>query len=640
MAVAKKTVKQALLSVLLLSNLAVNESSASNTASTSAIRDEVLANQSTVYSINLPAQTVADSLASLSEQLDILLLFPYQIASDLQANPVKGKYTLSQTLELVLQDTGFSGRLTPKGVLMISLTESDSAIKKGRVKERADMNVNHKTKKTLLAAAIGLFAAGGTGFSVAQDEGSSSQAQIDEVIVTAQKREERLIDVPMSISVVDSAKIESRGIQNFSDLSYAVPNLSVTELSGGNQIIAIRGVSNISGSSPLVGIYLDEIPLSVHPLITPSLQAIDIKQVEVLKGPQGMLYGQGSVGGTMRFITNAPEMNEFNGEITASIYDTDNGSSSNELTMVANLPVIDDQLAFRIVGTYRDKGGWIDRINDNADDINDDELSHIRLSGLWEASDNLSITAMAIQHRNDFGATNFVNTAPESDSKYLQPVRRGLSVAPSNTSHNYDIYNLVVEYDLGFARLTSATSKFDIEDIIPNGASTLVFGPEPGTPLDLFVYNQATSGAGYSQELRLTSSSDKINWTLGLFYDDAEFDYQEAGSDIFIGGNPISISTSVSKLEQSATSTSIFGTLSYNLSDKVTVDLGGRYYEDDKSQLFLLDGAALSDKTASFDNTSFRGALSYAVADNANIYFSVAQGFRSGGINFFQPAQL
>ena len=100
--------------------------------------------------------------------------------------------------------------------------------------------------------------------------------------------------------------------------------------------------------------------------------------------------------------------------------------------MVANLPVIDDQLAFRIAASYKDKGGWIDRVNDNANDINDSELSHIRLSGLWEASDKLSVTAMAIQHRNDVGALNLVNTTPASDSKYLQPARNGLGVAPTN----------------------------------------------------------------------------------------------------------------------------------------------------------------------------------------------------------------
>ncbi len=569
---------------------------------------------------------------------NVQLLYPHELAHMTGVNPVNGVHTINEALGILLRGTDFSGDLTDGGVIVISLRQNTLLKDQEKTMERGRNN-----KRTLLATLIAFFATGAVTQGVmAQDVNNDGQTakkqnQIDEIIVTAQKREERLIDVPMSISVVGNEEIKNRGIQNFSDLSYAVPNLSVIETNAGHQQITIRGVSNGIGSSALVGIYLDEIPLSISPSITPSLQAIDIKQVEVLKGPQGMLYGQGSVGGTLRFITNAPELNELTGDITASIYDTDNGSSSNELTMVANLPVIDDQLAFRVAATYQDKGGWIDRVNDNANDINDSELSHIRLSGLWEASDNLSITAMAIQHRNDFGGSNLVNTAPENDSKHLQPVRNGLGVLPSDSSHNYDIYHLVVDYDLGFATLTSATSKFDVEELVTGNANTIVLGPQPGTPLDLFFHNQATTGDGFSQELRLTSNSDKMSWTLGLFYDDNEDDYQDTGSGVYINGSPIFTSTSVGKLEKKATSSSIFGTLSYNLSDRVTVDLGGRYYEDDKSQLFVLDNVAVSDQTASFDNASFRGAVSYALADNANVYFSISQGFRSGGLNFATP---
>ena len=501
-----------------------------------------------------------------------------------------------------------------------------------------------QTKKSLLATLIAFFATGAVTQGVmAQDvnnEGQTAkkQNQIDEIIVTAQKREERLIDVPMSISVVGNEEIKNRGIQNVTDLSYAVPNLSVTERGGGVAQISLRGVSNLAGSSALVGIYLDEIPLSLTPNVKPDLQAIDIKQVEVLKGPQGMLYGQGSVGGTVRFITNAPEMNELTGEVTASVYGTDNGSSSNEITMVANLPAIDDQLAFRVAASYKDKGGWIDRVNDNARDINDSELSHIRLSGLWEPSDNLSVTAMVMQHRNDIGALNIVNTIPVSDSKYREPTRNGLGLATSDNNNEYDIYNLVINYDFDFATLTSSTSKSTTEAIFATDPLTIVLGPAPGTPLNFFSYNVAISAKGFSQELRLTSASDsRMNWTLGVFYDDVEDRYFDAGSDLYLSGIPLSISTATTLIDGTATSTSVFGNMSYSITDKLTVDLGGRYYEDDKSQLFVFDNVVLSDKTASFDNTSFRGALSYAVTDSANIYLSVSQGFRSGGMNFASP---
>jgi len=592
---------------------------------------------SSPHHITIAKSSVEQALKTLAQQTGVQLLFPFDLVKTLQAEPLRGDYTVMQALDILLKDTGLSGSLTDSGVITISQIDLNS---NGKGKD--DMNI--KTKKSLLATLIAFFATGAVTQGVmAQDvnnEGQTAkkQNQIDEIIVTAQKREERLIDVPMSISVVGSEEIKNRGIQNVTDLSYAVPNLFVVEREGGAAEISIRGVSNFAGSSALVGIYLDEIPLSITPYIKPDLQAIDIQQIEVLKGPQGMLYGQGSVGGTVRFITNAPEMNELNGDITASIYDTANGSSSNELTMVANLPVIDDQLAFRVAGTYKDKGGWIDRVNDNARDINDNELSHIRISGLWEPSDKLSITAMAIRHRNDIGALNLVNTTPASDSKYLQPVRNGLGVAATANNNGYDIYNLVINYDLDFAALTSSTSKSTIETAFTANTATLTFGPAPGTTFDLFQHNPTYDAKGLSQELRLTSTSDsRMNWTLGVFYDDVEDRNLNTGADLYFSEIPLSISTATTIIDSTSKSTSVFGNISYSITDKLTVDLGGRYYEDDKSQLFVFDNVVLSDKTASFDNTSFRGALSYALTESANIYFSVSQGFRSGGMNFFSP---
>ena len=231
-------------------------------------------------------------------------------------------------------------------------------------------------------------------------QAATQQSSIDEIIVTAQKKEERLLDVPISISVVSDEFIENAGISNLADLAYAVPNLSVVETSPGVFTAAIRGVTNNSGFAPLTGIYLDEIPLSVTTVASVNLETIDIERVEVLKGPQGTLYGQGSVGGTIRFIAKKPSFDGIEGQIGGSAYGTKDGDSSGEFTGVLNLPVIDDTLAFRVAATYKDRGGWIDRPDAGIDNANDSELSSIRLKGLWNISDDFNANLTVINHRS------------------------------------------------------------------------------------------------------------------------------------------------------------------------------------------------------------------------------------------------
>ncbi|MDB9951895.1 TonB-dependent receptor [Porticoccaceae bacterium] len=632
MAVAKKTVKQALLSVLLLSNLAVNESSASNTASTSAIRDEVLANQSTVYSINLPAQTVADSLASLSEQLDILLLFPYQIASDLQANPVKGKYTLSQTLELVLQDTGFSGRLTPKGVLMISLTQSDSAIKKGRVKERIDMNVNHKTKKTLLAAAIGMFAVGGMNAASAQDQNESAtqQSNIDEIIVTAQKREQRLIDVPISIATLSEEKLKNMGIDGIDKLVYAIPNLSIRSNSESEKRFVIRGVSNVRGNSALVGVYLDEIPVSLHPQFQPNLQMLDIQRVEVLRGPQGTLYGQGSTGGTVRLLTKNPNFDGVNGEIGSSFYTTQGGDTSGEVSAIANIPVIDDTLAFRVAASYKDVGGWIDQPDANKEDINDVETSYIRIKGLWQFSEDLTVNAMVLRSRDDAGALGYGNIKDsQGDLFWRQVERNGLPLLSTDISTYSDIYNVTLNYDLGFATLTSSTSQIEF-GIDPYNYSTRV-NQDPVSNAGVTIAEIFVDTEGFTQEIRLqgVTGNNKLDWVVGAFYSD--IDVKQGREDISIYTEGVfGLSLGSFNERETSESRAIFTSIDYHLSQQLTFTVGARYFEDDR----VIDGSFYTvPKSATFDHVSPVIGASYTLSNDASIYLRVAEGFRSGGFN-------
>ena len=252
------------------------------------------------------------------------------------------------------------------------------------------------------------------------------------------------------------------GIDGIDKLVYAIPNLSIRSTNESEKRFVIRGVSNVRGSSALVGVYLDEIPVSLSPQYQPNLQMLDVQRVEVLRGPQGTLYGQGSTGGTIRLLTNNPTFDGVNGEIGSSFYTTQGGDTSSEVSAITNIPVIDDTLAFRVAASYKDVGGWIDQPDANKEDINDVETSYIRVKGLWQASDDLTVNAMVIRARDDAGAQGYGNIKDsQGDLFWRQVERNGLPLLGTEISTYSDIYNVTLNYDLGFATLTSSTSQVE-----------------------------------------------------------------------------------------------------------------------------------------------------------------------------------
>ena len=205
------------------------------------------------YNINVPQLNAAHALNRLAEQTGVTFLFPYSVAETQQANPVVGRFTLMQALKMLLQNTALSGGLTDSGVVMISRNDLNENGKGKRM--------NIKNKRNLLATFVTMFASGAMAQGVDGDQqAATQQSSIDEIIVTAQKKEERLLDVPISISVVSDEFIENAGISDLVDLAYAVPNLSVIETSPGVLTAAIRGVSNNQGTLHLLESILTKSP--------------------------------------------------------------------------------------------------------------------------------------------------------------------------------------------------------------------------------------------------------------------------------------------------------------------------------------------------------------------------------------------
>lgn len=569
------------------------------------------------YQLNIDSQKVEQALRKLANATGSQLLFPYDLVETLESTSIAGRYTLERALEVMLTGTPLSAEFTEEGVILITLNQ----------KKSDQGEVSMFAKRNILTTAIGAVLSGGI---VAQEDvsGKEMDGLLEEVIVTAQKRQQRLMDVPISIAVVNNDSLKKASIKNINDLSYLIPNLTVAESESGAKSIVMRGVGNGSGSSPLVGLYLDEIPLAIHPVLAVDVQTIDIQRAEVLRGPQGTLYGQGSIGGTIRLISNKPSFKGFEGEVGVSLSNTKSGDLNEELTGIANIPLIDDKLAVRIAATFKDKSGWIDQPARNVSDANNTELSNLHFKTLWRVSDNVTANAAAIRYRNDSGGFNHTNIGDVTDSIFLPIVRNDLDFPSTDISYDYDIYNLTLSYDWDFATLLSSSTHLDVKNYRASSSSGLVFSPSPGTLIDSVELDLTQTGNAFSQELRLVGKNNKYNWVVGAFYSDVEYSATSNFSR-YVGGTGLGAPFDLSIFDTSK-SIAFYADLSYLFNDRLTVAVGTRYFEDDRSEIVPVFGTSDRGK---FDKLSSRASFSYSLGEQSSVYLSISEGFRSGGFN-------
>src|SRR6202167_5025362 len=199
---------------------------------------------------------------------------------------------------------------------------------------------------------------------------TSTDSQLAEVVVTAEKRESTVQKTPFSLTAVSGDELASRGISSVAGLIADVPGISVRSAGPGQTELEMRGLSSSGGAAPTVGFYLDDIPLTppvaaLNGKVVVDPDLYDLSRAEVLRGPQGTLYGSGSMGGTIRLITNPPELNKFTGSLDVDGSGTKNGGANGSGNLMLNIPVIDDKVALRVVGTDKYVSGWLDRVYEN-----------------------------------------------------------------------------------------------------------------------------------------------------------------------------------------------------------------------------------------------------------------------------------
>ncbi|HIG66719.1 MAG TPA: TonB-dependent receptor [Porticoccaceae bacterium] len=462
---------------------------------------------------------------------------------------------------------------------------------------------------------------------------------IDEIIVTAQKRDQSILDIPFAISAFGEKEIKARGASDIKDMQYSVPGLSITNNQPGQDRVQIRGASSGVGlGSPTVGRYMDEVGVSSDATQRAlDIPLLDIQRIEVLRGPQGTLYGAGSIGGTIRFISNSPDLDEVSGSLGIGFSSIDDGSNGNEINGVVNLPIIEDKLAIRIAASTEDIGGWIDNTAMGESDVNEAERDFVRAKVLFKPSDSFNASFMWMHY--EFEQDNNNHELSESGFTLLNVDNRGATNerevnTPFATpvSDEWDLLNLILNYEIENATILSSTGYLDRKINFKSEFVNAFFPPNAFGSIELEDRESET----LTQEIRVNSNWDKpLNYTVGAFYRKTDTSQTQILSYPVFFGFPPQVTTGAAPIDSK--SWAAFGELSYEFSETFTASFGMRYFEEDQEpSIFLLGGPApmdMSPEDQSFDAVTPRLNFLWSVSESTSLYATMSKGFRSGGIN-------
>ena len=559
------------------------------------------------------------------------------------------------------------------------------------------------TTRNILMASAGMAALLISGAAAAQVQEEQPAPQADqsatdtdpaEIIVTAQKREERVLDIAQSVSVVSGDLLERQQATTFQDYLAQVPGLSLEQSEPGVGRLMLRGV-NTGGVASTVAVYIDETPFgSSSGLVNGAILAadfdpFDVARIEVLRGPQGTLYGASSLGGVLKFVTNEPDLNRFAARARAGLEFVDDGGTGYSVNGVVNVP-LGDAAAFRGTGFYRKRAGWVDAGGPGVtlvspfggqidvpsvvdEDINDSRVWGGRGSVLFKPTQQLTIrlTAHAQNIKSDGSAA--VEVEPDDFDDPVDGLQRTLIFNEPNKL-KYRLYNGVVEYDFGFATLLSSTSfarqnqSFTDDFTAAFGSFLNVFlgplNPNFPPPLDQIVpppitserigmlNHQQTNLKKFTQELRLASpSSSRLEWLVGAYYTKERGLIDQDFTGVLLDtGQPftdpvvrdLGIATVTSRYREIAG----FANVTWHVTDRFDITAGGRLSENKQSAeqvtaghpLLVGAGGALPVIRSKEDVFTYSLAPRFEISDTTAVYARIAKGYRPGGPNIVPPS--
>ncbi len=519
------------------------------------------------------------------------------------------------------------------------------------------------SKRRLTAILLASSALGATfawaGAAVAADAPKSGDSanQVAEVVVTAQKRTERLQDVPASVAVVNLGALADQGLTSFQDYVARVPGLSIATTHEGSAQITLRGITTgPAQSASATAFYIDEMPIgSVNAYvggssITPDLDPSDVANLEVLKGPQGTLYGAGSVGGLVKFDLVKPDFVNFGGHLEGGLSQVEHGGTGYNVRAGVNMPLINDRLVLRISAFDRTDPGYIDNVwpntlrNTGGNDINSTRVRGGRVALDAMITDNFELDLSALGQDTHSNGSNTEDVSAPS----LQPIYGDLKArvfSDSPTDVWLRVYNATAKTTLGGFKLVSSTT---YQSFITNAEAdgTNSYGPLLGG-LGIRA-DSATSTKRFSQEFRADNSAfdGKVDYQLGLYFTHEDDSNRVLRFEVF---NPVSGATIAfpniinAAILSRYTEFSQFANATWHVTDKFDI-LGGVRMSEDRQHYYqdyfgLLVGPhpVIQEKGEKGNIATYLLSPSYKFTPDSMIYARISTGYRPGGPNATPP---
>lgn len=484
--------------------------------------------------------------------------------------------------------------------------------------------MNHSRLYLGLTASL---AAATSTLAVAQEDSTQGYV-IEEVQVTAQRRTERALDVPISITALGAEQLGKGDVQQLGDIAKLTPGMRFDN-QGGNAQPTIRGVGSsvvIAGAGANIAVYTDGF-YSPNPIAADS-ELLNIESIQVLKGPQGTLFGRNSTGGAILVTTKDPSGEE-SGFIRESVGNY--GARRSELYVTGGPS---EDLAFDFARLDRDGDGYLENINTGDDEVGSYDNRSVRLGAFWQVNDSLSFLLRYTKAEIDDPSVTAVNFYEKGGRVYSYAGTIGANVSsePHEIANNYpfgytsesEATQLRIKLDLGFAMLTSYTQSRNEEGIHDYDFD--------GSALSIYHYHFETTDDIFTQEFLLTSQGDgPLQWTTGLFYMEDETVYPN--NQASVGGAPFVPTGGTGII---ATSTAVFADVTYALLDNLFVTLGARYSIDELEDAYYIS-TVTSQKVDvegnEDDKVTPRVAVRYELNDNSSVYTSYTEGFKSSIIN-------
>jgi outer membrane receptor protein involved in Fe transport len=599
--------------------------------------------------VDIPPEPLELALKTLAKDRGFQVVYRTEVVGSARTRGVRGQLSTAEALTKLLEGTRLAYAFLDDNTITITRTDfkTGTAASPDASAPSADPKSDDRSEgqksSSLRLAQLDQGTSSNTGSVSADQANAAEPARDQEVVVTAQKKgAERVQDVPVPISVLNAESLSQNNQVLIRDYYATVPSLSVSPSELGQQQIAIRGVTAGNDASPTVGILIDDMPygssVSAAGFIVPDIDPGDLARIEVLRGPQGTLYGADSLGGLIKFVTKEPTTDAYSGRIEAGTSYSYNGNDPGyNLRASANIPAT-DELAFRISGFTRQDPGYVDNTVSDLQGVNVAESEGGRLAALWRPAQDLSIKLSALYQYTRGDGSSEVDRLPGTED-----VDQNFIPLTGSFDRKVQAYSATVDYKLGGITLTSVTGYSnadynDVQDLTPYfGSLAQSFFQVSGGPF----YDHDDTEKD-SQELRFAGTLwQDFDWLAGGFYT-----HEHTAGDVVIGAansTTGAFAGEVADLNAPFTfqESAAFADLTYRFTERFDLQLGGRESQYTNRNDTSVDSGPLYGKPASVTPPieAKANAFTYLVtprlklSPDTMLYARFASGYRPGGPN-------